>query len=255
MDCIVLAGGVPREENLLFEHTRGGPKALLDIAGRPMGQWVLDALTGAQKIERIVLVGLGAEHGLDSPKLVDSLPDHGSLLRNGTAAMDRVLEMAPGTQQVVVCGADIPLVTAEMVDGLIRQCADPSIDIYYSTVSRALMEERFPESRRSYVHLVDGDFAGGDIFVVNPRIAYKNRELLEALAGNRKKVLRQVTRIDLVLLLKLLFRRLSVAEAEIRISRVLGWRARALFVQHAEMAMDVDKPFQLEICRKILAGR
>lgn len=255
MDCIVLAGGTPQEGELLFEHTRGGPKALLDMAGKPMGQRVLDALTSSQKIERILLVGLGADHGLASAKLVDSLPDQGSLLRNGTAAMDWVLEMAPDTEQVVISSADIPLLTTEMVDGLIHQCADPSIDIYYSAVSRTVMEERFPESQRSYVRLMDGEFAGGDIFVANPQIAYKNRDLLDALAGDRKKVLKQVTRLDLVLLLKLLFRRLSVAEAEVRVSRVLGWRARALFVQHAEMAMDVDKPFQLEICRKALAGR
>jgi hypothetical protein len=35
----------------------------------------------------------------------------------------------------------------------------------------------------------------------------------------------------------------------------MGFRGRAILCPYAEMGMDVDKPFQLEIMREDLAGR
>ena len=46
MDAIVTAGGIPKPGEPLYEYTQGIYKALLDIAGKPMIQWVLDALCG-----------------------------------------------------------------------------------------------------------------------------------------------------------------------------------------------------------------
>ncbi len=51
MDAIVTAGGIPLPEEPLYDATQGHPKALVDVAGKPMVQWVLDALTEARSIE------------------------------------------------------------------------------------------------------------------------------------------------------------------------------------------------------------
>jgi hypothetical protein len=75
------------------------------------------------------------------------------------------------------------------------------------------------------------------------------------LIGGRKSALRQARRIGVGTLLRLLLRRLSMAEAEERVSRALNLRGRAVIVRQAELGMDVDKPFQLEICQEELAGR
>jgi len=255
MDAIVLAGGTPQEDELLFEFVGGKPKSLLEIAGKPMVQWVLDALTEASGIDRIILVGLGSEDGVSSPKLVSYVPDQGSLLRNVIAGVDRLVEIDPEASQALVGSGDIPLITGQMVDEFLGQCADPSLDIYYGAVPRSLMEGRFPESRRSYVHLTDGDLAGADVFVVNPEIAYTNRQLWDDLIGSRKSPLKQAMRIGLGTLLRLVLGRLSLAEAETRVTRAMGLTGRAVLVRHAELGMDVDKPFQLEICRQELAAR
>ena len=54
LDCIVLAGGIPRPGDPLHAETAGGTKALLDVAGRPLAQWVLDALAQAEGIGRVL---------------------------------------------------------------------------------------------------------------------------------------------------------------------------------------------------------
>ena len=255
MDAILLAGGVPDPESPLYPYTQGKPKALLEIAGKPMVQWVLDALSATQEIDQIVLVGPGPEDGISSPKLVASIPDQGALLRNAIAGAECLLEIDPSAQQVLMCSGDIPLITSDMVVDLMAQCTDPAIDLYYPIVARTLMEERFPASERSYVHLTDGDFAGADLFIVNPRIAHTNRELMETLAESRKHAFKLVRQFGLVLLLKLLLRRLSLAEAEARVSAATNLRAHVVLASHAELGMDVDKPFQLDICRQALSSR
>jgi NDP-sugar pyrophosphorylase family protein len=42
MDAVITAGGVPQPDELLYPYTLK-PKALLEIDGKPMVQWVLDA--------------------------------------------------------------------------------------------------------------------------------------------------------------------------------------------------------------------
>jgi NDP-sugar pyrophosphorylase family protein len=36
MDVIIPAGGIPRPNHPIYKYTQGKPKALLDIAGKPM---------------------------------------------------------------------------------------------------------------------------------------------------------------------------------------------------------------------------
>jgi NDP-sugar pyrophosphorylase family protein len=65
MDALVLAGGIPQPGEPLYEFTQGKPKALLDISGKPMVQWVLDALSQARSIDRVVVVSLEEDSGLN----------------------------------------------------------------------------------------------------------------------------------------------------------------------------------------------
>src|SRR3972149_4854187 len=80
MDAIVTAGGIPQVGEPLYEFTQGSPKALLDIAGKPMVQWVLDALSCSETIERVVIISLPEESGLQCTKKVTYVPNQGGLL-------------------------------------------------------------------------------------------------------------------------------------------------------------------------------
>ncbi|HOU14763.1 MAG TPA: NTP transferase domain-containing protein [Anaerolineae bacterium] len=253
IDCIVLAGGVPQEEDLLYAYTQGRPKALIDVAGKPLVQWVLDALDAAPSVRNVVFVGLTQECGITSPKISHYVPDQGSMLKNILAGIDQIFEIDPATQQVLISSSDIPMLTGAMVETFLAQCADPAVDIYHSIVPREKMEQRFPGSRRSYVHFSDGDFAAGDIHVVAPRIAHAHEDLWNDLLNSRKNALKQAARLGPAFFAKLMARRLSLAELERLALQKLGLNVRAMIVDYAEMGMDADKPFQLEICRQELA--
>lgn len=253
MDCLLIAGGIVLPDDPLYELAPDQPKTLIELGGKPMAQWVVDALTSAETVERIVVLGLSAEHGLDSPKIAGYVPDQGSLLANALAGVAWLrVHAAALPRHVLSCCADIPLITPTMVDTFVNQCTDPAIDIYYNVVSQAVMERRFPGSARSYVHFIEADVAGGDLHIFAPEVADTHYDLFAALVENRKSAMKQARKLGAGFFMKLAARRLSIAETERKVAEKLGLRARVMLSEHAELAMDVDKPHQLELCQREL---
>ena len=74
LECIVPAGGRPEPGDDLWPHTGGRPKALLELADRPMVRWVIDALLAARSIERIILVGLERDDAMCIDRRADDRP-------------------------------------------------------------------------------------------------------------------------------------------------------------------------------------
>ena len=63
MDAIVTAGGVPLPGDPLYVYSNGNSKALIDISGKPMVQWVLDALGESKKVDNVIVIGLSPKSG------------------------------------------------------------------------------------------------------------------------------------------------------------------------------------------------
>jgi hypothetical protein len=150
---------------------------------------------------------------------------------------------------VLLSSSDVPTITPSIVDTFLEECFRTDHDLYYSIVERSVMETRFPGAGRSYVHLRDGDFSGGDLMLIRPSLAFSQRELWQSLARARKSPLRQARMFGLWPFFKLVIRRLSLSDAEERACKVLNLRGRAIPFPYPEVGMDVDKPFQLEIAR------
>ena len=68
MDAILTAGGKPAPGEPLYPYTQGNLKAMLDVAGKPMIQWPLDALSGSSYIDRVVITGMNATDKLQALK-------------------------------------------------------------------------------------------------------------------------------------------------------------------------------------------
>jgi molybdopterin-guanine dinucleotide biosynthesis protein A len=256
MDAIILAGGRSGPEDPLFDLTRGGFKSLLPIAGKPMVQWILDALGQSSLIEQIVLVGLPENTPLHSEKPLTITPDQGSIIQNIKAGAEALLQLqrSPDAYALAI-SADIPAITSECIEWLAHTVAQSQQDLFYCVVERKVMEARFPGSRRSYINLKGVEVCGGDMNAVRLGEAVREHELVEQLTASRKNALKQASIIGFGILLKLLMRQLSLEEAEKRITRRLGINGRVIVNPYAEIGMDVDKPFQYEIIEKELLKR
>jgi hypothetical protein len=251
----ISAGWSPSEDDPLAEYTQGKSKALIPIADKPMIAHVVDALAASRYVKHFVIVALDPTADVQFPVPIEYVPDAGDIIGNAEAGLQYALSHYPDLDAVLLCTSDLPTITGPIVDALIEECFKTDHDLYYSVVERSVMEGRFPESRRSYAHLREGDFAGGDLILVRPSISIGQRDLWHSLGAARKNPLRQARLVGLGLFLRLLTRRLSLSDAERRVSQVLNIRGRVIPFPYAEVGMDVDKPFQLEIVRAELEAR
>ena len=254
MDAIVTAGGIPQPEEPLYPYTQGISKALLDIHGKPMVQWVLDALCDADTIEHVVIVGLPEDSGLQCAKVGGYLPNQGGMINNIKVGVQKVLEIHPNSQYVLIVSSDIPTITAEMVNWVVTKALETDDDIYYNIIPRQVMETRFPGSKRTYTHLKEGDVCGSDMNVIRSSLS-GNDELWQKIVQSRKNVLRQAALIGYGTLFLMLMRQLDMDTAVKRVAKKLNITGRAIVSPYAEIGMDVDKPHQLELVRADLAGR
>ena len=255
MDAIVLAGGIPQEGDPLYEYTQGNAKALLDIAGKPMVQWVLDALNDSENIEKIVIIGLSSDDNVSSAKLVALIPNQADMIENVRAGLKKVIELNPDGGQALVVSSDIPAITPQAVDWAVGVAAESDEDIYYNVISRQVMEKRFPDSKRSYIKLKDIELCGADMNVISTRMVSSDTDIWNRLANSRKNPIKQAALIGFDTLFLLLFRMVTLDEAAEKVTKRLNIKGRANVCPYAEVGMDVDKPFQMEILQKDLEQR
>jgi molybdopterin-guanine dinucleotide biosynthesis protein A len=253
MDAIVTAGGIPQPDDPLYAYSHGDSKALIDIAGKPMIQWVMDALGDAKHVDNVIVIGLSPKSGVTCKKPMHFISNQGRMLANVVAGVNKALELDKKTQYVLIVSSDIPTLKPEMVDWLVETCMQTKDDLYYGVCTREVMEARFPNSKRTYTKLKDMEVCGADINISHVRMATEHLDMWEQLIGGRKSPLKQAGIIGFSTLFSLLTRQLTFDDAVARVCKRIGIKGRAILWPHAEACMDVDKPHQLELLREDLA--
>lgn len=249
MDVILTAGGTPTPEDPLFTYCNGLPKAMLPIGDKPMIQWVLDALAAAKSIERIVLIGLANDIQVNYPREMVRIEDQGSMVENIIAGANTLLSFPQPNKYALVTASDIPGVTPEVIDWISEQTVKAGKDLIYTVVSQPVMEKRYPGSKRSYIPLKDMKICGGDInSICLANVNYDN-PMWRKLIDSRKNALKQAALLGFDTLLLILLRAITLAQTEKRVCKRLEVDGLVLPSPYAEIAMDVDKPGQLELLR------
>jgi GTP:adenosylcobinamide-phosphate guanylyltransferase len=250
MDAIVTAGGIPLPEDPLYSYTNGDSKAMVDVAGKPMIQWVLDAFGDAKHVDNVIVIGLSPKSGVTCKKPLHYISNQGRMLSNIVIGVEKSLELDPKTEYVLVASSDIPGIKAEMVDWLIETCMQTQEDIYYGVVPREVMETRYPGSNRTYTKLKDIQLCGADMHITHVSMATEHLDMWEELIGNRKSPLKQAATIGFGTLLRVATRSITLDELVVTVTKRLGITGRPIVWEHAEPGMDVDKPHQLELIRE-----
>lgn len=259
MDCIIAAGGNIVPNDPLFHYTKGKPKSLLEFGGHSMLEYVLRAVQGTRDIERIVIIGVeetDAPSALrESKASLTFLPDMGGLVQNIHTAINHVSQRQPDPGPLLLTTADIPLLSSSVLAQFIDSCRPFDRLAYYNLVSRETLEQAFPNSRRTFVKLKGMEVAGGDLVLAHPRIIHTNPDLWEAMYDARKHAWRLARLVGPWTILKLLTRQLTIEEIESLAGRLIGEPVRIINSPYAELAMDVDKPHQVELVRGALEHR
>jgi hypothetical protein len=254
MDAVITAGSKPTPNEPLYEYTRGGYKAMLTISGKPMIQWILDAVSASKRIDRVVIVGLPPYINVICDRPLTILEDCGGLLANLRAGLAELRRQNPSQSHAVLLTSDVPAVTAEMIDWVVNTAQETDHDFIYPVIERSVMEKRFPGSKRTYLRLKDVEVSGGDVMAFRTSLADENNPTWSRIIDHRKNPLRQASLLGFDTLFMILLRQLTLKEAGDSIGKRIGLRARAVLCPYAEVGMDIDKPFQRNLVERALSN-
>jgi GTP:adenosylcobinamide-phosphate guanylyltransferase len=253
MDAIVTAGGIPLPEEPLYPATLGQSKAMVDVAGKPMVQWVLDALSAARTVDNVIIVGLTDKMGLECTKKMYFVSNQGKMVENMQAGGRKVKEINPKARHVLLVSSDIPGITGEMVDWLVNTDMQTDLDVYYHLIQRQAMEKRYPGCKRTWTKLKGMEICGGDMNVARLKLLLgEDTDIWHKITDARKSPLKQAALVGFDTAFLLLTGQLTLDKAETNIMKRLNITGKAIVCPYAEVGMDVDKLFQLELMREDL---
>jgi len=253
---LILAGGRITPEMATVAPPGITNRALLPLNGRPMLEYVLDAvrggLTGA---ERLIIAG-------------DGLPVSyaGTRIPGGTSLVDTLLngvaELAPSEDRLFVFTADIPFLTPQAVEDFAQQAAElGDAQFVYPIVDAAASRAAFPGMKRTTLRVAEGEFTGGNVVMLDPAFLRQNEALLRHAYSQRKSVVGLARLLGTGTLARLLASRvapslLPITYLETAVGRVLGGAiARAVISPYPEIGADVDRPEDVAVAERILAAR
>jgi molybdopterin-guanine dinucleotide biosynthesis protein A len=249
IDAIILAGS--ERLGKLEGYVEVNNKALIKIGQKCMVEYVVDALKKSSNINRIVIVGPSLE--MEKIFKEDARIYFAEAGNNIIASVLSGIEALPNADYFFLSTSDIPLLSAAAIDKFLSLCEKKTADFYYPIVTKQINEKYYPGVKRTYVEFEEGIFTGGNVFLFKAEIAQKCAARGQRLFDLRKKPLALAKEVGLGFLIKFMLKRLSLTEAEIRCSKLLKLVGKVIIIDYPEIGIDVDKPSDLNLVRKVLA--
>jgi CTP:molybdopterin cytidylyltransferase MocA len=223
-------------------------KALLPIHGKPMTEYVLDALSQSKSVKTPYWIS-----GIDK-QLVDANLNQ-SPSEGGPASSVVVAAEAGIPYPFMLTTCDHPLLTAEMVDHFISGAEASDADFALGLAEKTVIQPAYPETKRTYLKFADRSVSGCNLFYVKNAQGLEAIRFWQAAQHDRKKPLKLARRLGIGMLFKYASGRLSLDGAFAHASKMLGISARPVLMPYAEAAIDVDKPSDLTLVETILNRR
>jgi len=234
-------------------------KSLAPIGGVPMVFRVVNALDTSREVDAINLCG-------PSETIVNQTADLGDLITSGkvkwyanqatpSTSAYHVLQSLPDEVPVILTTADHALLSARVVDHFCSHAKSTGCDVVIGIARHEEVAKAYPETRRTATRLSDGAYCGCNLFAFLTPRARMAADFWRQVESQRKKPLRVIRVLGWMAVVRYLMGRLSLAEALVRISRRLGFKAGAVIMPFAEAAVDVDSVSDLELVEKIIAEK
>jgi 2-C-methyl-D-erythritol 4-phosphate cytidylyltransferase len=151
----------------------GGPKAFVELAGRPLLEWTLEALREAASIAEVIVAAPPGSEGRISELGVVAVA--GGEHRSESVA--RAIELA-GEELIVVHDAARPLVTAGLIDAVVEELAaeESAAGVIAAAAVTDTIKEASPEGR------VERTLDRSRLWAVQTPQAFRTAALREALS-------------------------------------------------------------------------
>ncbi|MFO8081248.1 MAG: nucleotidyltransferase family protein [Armatimonadota bacterium] len=253
MNAAILAGG--GSDDSVATATGAPCKALVQVEGRTLVSYVIEALRDAETVGDICAV-----EGPTRPiSLSDGLrPDLPIVTARGPRFVDTLsaaVEARPDDERVLVVCADLPLLTSKAVDGFVRSCQETQGELSYPIVQAEAFDEAFPGRGKTVAPLREGRFTGGNLAIVTRRFVLEQGSAIARTFDRRKSTIGLAWMFGLRFVARLLLGTLSVEDLERRGGEMLGATLAAVQVPWPEIGFDVDHMEDLELASHFLRER
>lgn len=248
--AIVLAGGTGGEE--VARACKVPHKALVPVGGELTLWRVARALQEARRVEGVVVVAHLPEVAVACPPGVPCARPAGveflDTIRAGMA-------QSPEADFHLLATSDLPLLTPAAVDDFLEQALDSGADLCYSMVERAQLLDVPGVEGRTFVHLREGAFSGGNLALVSRAFVEGQAERLTRAFAGRKSPVALARLFGLSFTWRLLWRRLDVSQLLARAKELLGVPVMVVSSRFPEVCYDLDEVENVTAAERMLAQR
>lgn len=220
-------------------------KAILPINGKPMLNYVLEALDQAKLRRPYHVSGFDADY---DERLVQA--------RSGAGPADScAIALSEGIEfPCIITTADHPLLSAQMLNHFIKASEKCGADFCVGLAEKSVIQPAYSKVKRTYLNFSDKSVSGCNLFYIANTKGLAAIDFWKQAQHLRKEPLKLARKLGWRVLLKYMFKRLSLSGAFVYASRILDIQAKAIIIPIAEAAIDVDKPSDKVLVEAILSG-
>lgn len=240
ISAIVLAGAKGNEfgQNVTS-------RAMVKVGGITMLDRVVNALDCA---DEIIVVG-DVKTDFDVTVMA---PGEG-LMENIKIASEKTMG-----DYILLCTSDIPFVTKKSINDFVEEGVKLDVGFVYPVCSKEKCTEIYPNLKRTYVKIKDGEFTGGNVMLMKKDFLKKVLPILQKLYFARKSPLKIAKMIGADIIWRLIFSKicpnlLDINYLENKISNLFGDKVKAYIAKDPAICEDLDSPDELGEFEKIIA--
>ena len=242
MKAIILAGEGSQDLKYF-----GQGKALVGFMGKPLIEYTINALIHSEMIDYILVVG---NKGVLTPVIGNSVD---RIIDQENDMLDNLIKSMSylnGEENIIVATCDIPLITPDSIRYFIDRALELRVDLCYPIIEKSLYISRYPDVRRTYVILKDGEFTGGNLIMFNPYKIKAIENQIRFLINNRKNPLKMARALGMFITIQLLLKQLEIKRIETYVQRKFNIEGRAMIIPYPEVGSDIDRSEDIEILEK-----
>lgn len=247
VEAIILAGA-PADD---FGDSELTSRAMVKLCDKPMLDWVAEPVFNCKSISRTCVVGNVVTDFSDV--ILEPAEDIVSNIK-------RCLEEFVTGDYVLLVTSDIPLIDSDCITDFINEAELTDADFVYPICRKEVCEELYPELKRTYVKIDDGEFTGGNIMLMKKSFLIRVMPILSRLFEARKSPLKLAKVLGLGVVFKLILSRfdsrfLDIDYLEGTAGSILGSSVKAVITASPEICEDLDHPEDVVLFEDILMKR
>ena len=249
--ALVLAGAASRQSLVRWSQSRS--KAAIRLFGRPVIEYVLEALLAAKEVSDVTVAGAPDLVSINfaTRQKVNWAPSGPTMVQS----LQQGLSVVEGDGPVLVVACDLPLLTPQAVDDFLRLARQTGGDVVYPLVPKRAVTTLGRGALKKYVRTREGSFSAGNIALISGTLREPALSLLERAHRWRKRPQILGSILGWRAWMQLLARQMSFADLERRVREITGVDFKIVPIEHGCIAFDLDSPKDHVVALRCMSQR